>query len=152
MQPDRFCWTYAENWDSSKIDDTFEWDECILSTIFNHEQDDKLSELAQLYIHSKSTVKPGVVAIVAGIYPTLDGETPENSATRHFSHRHNMDIKNPRRILAIGAPEAGVLSLLKGAFCLLCFARIPLTLLRAHRFRSRASVRYHCRPYARMAT
>jgi hypothetical protein len=29
MQPDRSCWTYAENWDSSKFDDTFEWDECI---------------------------------------------------------------------------------------------------------------------------
>ena len=27
MQPDRSCWTYAENWDSSKFDDTFEWDE-----------------------------------------------------------------------------------------------------------------------------
>ena len=45
-------------------------------------------------------------------------ETPENSATRHFFNQHNMDmdmeIKNPRRILAIGAPGAGVLPLLKG--------------------------------------
>jgi hypothetical protein len=62
--------------------------------------------------------------IVAGIYPTLNGETPENSATRHFFHRHDMDIKNPRRILAIGAPEAGVLPLLKGTLCFFCIVCI----------------------------
>jgi hypothetical protein len=41
--------------------------------------------------------------------------TSENSATLHFSPpRHDMDIKNTRRVLAVGAPESGVLTVLKG--------------------------------------
>ena len=57
-----------------------------------------------------------LIVPAAGAYPTSKGETPENSATRHYFNQHNMDmeIKNPRRILAIGAPGAGVLPLLKG--------------------------------------
>jgi hypothetical protein len=31
-------------------------------------------------------------------------------------HVKTMDVSNPRRILALGAPDAGVLSLLKGTF------------------------------------
>jgi hypothetical protein len=58
--------------------------------------------------------------MVLGTYPTLNGETPENSATRYFFNQHNMDIKNPRRILAIGAPGSGVLPLLKGTSYSLC--------------------------------
>ena len=29
---------------------------------------------------------------------------------------NEMDIKNPRRLLAVGAPDSGVLSLLKGKY------------------------------------
>lgn len=38
-------------------------------------------------------------------------ETPQST----FVHQHPaMEISNPRRILAVGAPDSGVLSLLKG--------------------------------------
>ncbi|KAH9877888.1 hypothetical protein J1614_003105 [Plenodomus biglobosus] len=40
--------------------------------------------------------------------------TPENSASLQFPQpKHKMEIRNPRRVLTVGAPDAGVLKLLK---------------------------------------
>ena len=39
-------------------------------------------------------------------------ETPQPNP--FFRQQHNMEIKNPRRILSVGAPDAGVLKLLQG--------------------------------------
>jgi hypothetical protein len=62
-----------------------------------------------------------------------------------------MEIRNPRRILALGAPESGVLSLLKGTGAYHP-ALLPLTCTpRSHRLCARPHHRQHRRPVPHLA-
>lgn len=63
-----------------------------------------------------------------------------------------MDIKNPRRILALGAPESGVLKLLQGKQLSINAPFEILTLSRAYRFRTYTHLRIDRWPLARMAS
>lgn len=64
------------------------------------------------------------VANVAN-YPTaearLSSHLRELRIATLFPHHDTMEIKNPRRVLAVGAPESGVLAVLKGGFIVLDF-------------------------------
>jgi hypothetical protein len=82
--------------------------------------------------------------------PSLTSEKLRNFINHR--HQHTMEIKNPRRILALGAPESGVLKLLSGKCAYIQkVLQALLTRTRAHRFRPRAHIRLRRRPNTRMA-